>query len=360
MLSGQKAIVAANLLSLDRRVVVVAGAAGGGIGTTVTRMVAEAGATVIAVSRSPQNLDDHIAPLIEQGLSIVPVAADVATDDGVAAAMEQPVRADGELHGLVNVAGGAAPSTWMPSTRVNRSDWRDLFAHNLETTFFMSQAVAAELKARQCRGSIVSISSISGMNTAPFHIAYGTAKAAVAAMTRTMAVELAPDEIRVNADAPRVTPPPAAAAVPSRWADAAVPRKSPAPSCFCCRTCPATSPARRFWWTAAWTSNGHIWTPPTPRFSSKTTPSERRSGGFDDGSSQGCEFHSGRRTFETDDDRCRSVYQRDLRPRRARQAVAKGLATGWPCRRAARGGQLPDLRHSRRLDHRGAHRRQRI
>src|ERR1700683_2907765 len=201
--------MANNLLSLEHRVVVVAGAAGGGIGTTVTRMVAEAGATVIAVSRCRQNLDEHIAPLIKQGLSIVPVAADVATDDGGATAMDQSVRADGDLHGLVNVAGGAAPSTWMPSTRVTRSDWRDLFTQNLETTFFMSQAVAAELKSRERRGSIVSISSISGMNTAPFHIAYGTAKAAVAAMTRTMAVELAGDEIRVNAVPPGVTANPA-------------------------------------------------------------------------------------------------------------------------------------------------------
>ncbi|HEY9305081.1 MAG TPA: SDR family oxidoreductase [Mycobacterium sp.] len=198
-----------NLLSLDQRVVVVAGAGGGGIGTTVTRMVAEAGATVIAVSRCRDNLDDHIAPLISQGLSIVPVAADVATDDGVAAAIEQAVCAEGDLHGLVNVAGGAAPSTWMPSTRVTRGDWRDLFTQNLETAFFMSQAMAAALKARNRRGSIVSISSVSGMNTAPFHIAYGTAKAAVAAMTRTMAVELALDEIRVNAVAPGITATPA-------------------------------------------------------------------------------------------------------------------------------------------------------
>lgn len=97
----------------------------------------------------------------------------------------------------------------MPSTRVTRSNWRDLFTQNLETAFFMSQAVAAELKAHNRRGSIVSISSISGMNTAPFHIAYGTAKAAVAAMTRTMAVELALDDIRVNAVAPGVTATPA-------------------------------------------------------------------------------------------------------------------------------------------------------
>jgi 3-oxoacyl-[acyl-carrier protein] reductase len=201
--------MADNLLSLDGRLVVVAGAAGGGIGTTVTRMVADAGATVIAVSRCRDNLDRHVGPLIAQGLLIVPVAADVATDDGVATVMEQAGRASGDLHGVVNVAGGAAPSTWMPSTRVTRTDWRDLFAQNLETTFFMSQAVAAELKARKRPGSIVSIASISGMNTAPFHIAYGTAKAAVAAMTRTMAVELALDGIRVNAVAPGVTVTPA-------------------------------------------------------------------------------------------------------------------------------------------------------
>lgn len=196
-------------LNLAGRVVIVAGAAGGGIGTTVARTVAEAGATVVGVSRSRDNLDRHLGPLAEAGLRVVSVAADVSTDDGVAAAMEAADKSDGDLYGLVNVAGGADPSTWMPATRVSRSDWRDLFARNLETMFFMSQAVAAELKRRQRPGSIVSISSISGMNTAPFHIAYGTAKAAIVAVTRTMAAELAHDEIRVNAVAPGVTATPA-------------------------------------------------------------------------------------------------------------------------------------------------------
>ena len=198
-----------DLLSLEGRVVVVSGAAGGGIGTTVTCMAARAGATVIAVSRSQENLDRHIGPMMEQGLSIVGVAADASTDEGVAATLAAVRRTDGKLHGLVNVAGGAAPSTWMPSTRVTRTDWRELFTQNLETTFFMSQAIAAELKESNDSGSIVSISSISGMNTAPFHIAYGTAKAAIAAMTRTMAVELALYNIRVNAVAPGVTATPA-------------------------------------------------------------------------------------------------------------------------------------------------------
>ncbi|MCV7199205.1 SDR family NAD(P)-dependent oxidoreductase [Mycobacterium angelicum] len=198
-----------DLLALDGRIVVVAGAAGGGIGTTVTRMLAQAGATVVGVSRGKGNLDEHLGPLIADGLSVLPVAADVSTDDGVRTTLDAVRCADGELHGLVNVAGGADPSTWMPSTRVARDDWRDLFTRNLESVFFMSQAVAAELRCRNSPGSIVSVSSISGMNTAPFHIAYGTAKAAIVAMTRTMAVELAQADIRVNAVAPGVIETPA-------------------------------------------------------------------------------------------------------------------------------------------------------
>lgn len=192
-------------LSLDGRVVVVSGAGGGGIGTTVTRMAAEAGATVVAVSRSQDNLDTHVAPLADKGLNVVTVAADASTDEGIATVLDAARAAEGTLYGLVNVAGGAAPATWMPATRVSRADWRELFTANLETMFFMSQAVAAEIRSQGNPGSIVSVSSISGMNTAPYHVAYGTAKAAIVAATRTMAAELAAEGIRVNAVAPGVT-----------------------------------------------------------------------------------------------------------------------------------------------------------
>src|SRR5881397_358638 len=117
-----------DLLKLDGRIVVVSGAAGGGIGTTVTSLVARAGATVIAVSRSEANLDRHVAPLASQGLLVTPVAADAQTEEGVAAVMKSVRGAKGELYGLVNVAGGAAPSTWCPTTRLSREDLRALFA----------------------------------------------------------------------------------------------------------------------------------------------------------------------------------------------------------------------------------------
>jgi NAD(P)-dependent dehydrogenase (short-subunit alcohol dehydrogenase family) len=201
-----------NLLKFDGRIVIVTGAAGGGIGTSVTRMLGEAGATVIAVSRSQEKIDKNIKPLIARGLSIVPVVADISTDEGIAATMQQARAAKGTLHGLANIAGGAAGSTWMRATRVTRSDWRSLFNQNLETMFFMSQAVASELRDKKLPGSIVSVSSISGMNSAPFHLAYGAAKAAIVAVTRTLAVELALDNIRVNAIAPGTTITPGAGA----------------------------------------------------------------------------------------------------------------------------------------------------
>jgi NAD(P)-dependent dehydrogenase (short-subunit alcohol dehydrogenase family) len=193
------------LIDFDSRIIVVTGAAGGGIGTSTAKMLAQAGAQVIATSRSAAKLDQNIAPLVAEGLSITPVLADVSTDDGVAAIMAAALQAEGTLYGLVNVAGGAAPATWMRATRVTRADWRALFAQNLETMFFMSQAFAQALRDRGLPGSIVGVSSISGMNTAPFHIAYGTAKAAVVAATRTLAVELALDRIRVNTIAPGTT-----------------------------------------------------------------------------------------------------------------------------------------------------------
>jgi NAD(P)-dependent dehydrogenase (short-subunit alcohol dehydrogenase family) len=201
-----------NLLKFEGRIVVVTGAAGGGIGTSVTRMLAEAGGTVVAVSRSQEKIDKNLGPLIERGLSIVPVVADISTDEGVTATMQQARRTKGTLYGLANIAGGAPGSTWMRATRVTRSDWRALFNQNLETMFFMSQAVAAELRSEHLPGSIVSVSSISGMNTAPYHVAYGTAKAAIVAVTRTLGVELAPDNIRVNAIAPGTTLTPGAGA----------------------------------------------------------------------------------------------------------------------------------------------------
>lgn len=191
-----------NLLQLKDRIIVVAGAAGGGLGTTVTRMAASAGATVIGASRDQANLDKHLGPLVAEGLSVIPVVADVETDEGVAAIMDCVRGTPGDLHGLVTVVGGGPPATWGPATTLSRENWNALFSTNLNSMFFISQAVAAELKAQQRPGSLVAISSITGVGNMPYNVAYGAAKAAILSVVKTMALELAAANIRVNAVAP--------------------------------------------------------------------------------------------------------------------------------------------------------------
>ncbi|MDH4040993.1 MAG: SDR family oxidoreductase, partial [Gammaproteobacteria bacterium] len=98
--------------------------------------------------------------------------------------------------------GGGPPSTWGPATRLSRAAWDGLFSVNLDSMFFISQAVAGELKAQGRPGSLVAISSITGVGNMPFNVGYGAAKAAVLSVVRTMGLELAAAGIRVNAVAP--------------------------------------------------------------------------------------------------------------------------------------------------------------
>ena len=191
-----------SIIDLTGRKVVVSGAGGGGIGTAVTAMVARAGATVIAADRSTEHLEAHLRPLIDDGLSVVPVSADVLTESGVADVMEEAKKAPGSLYGLVTVVGGAPPPTWGPSTRLSREHWRSQIVLNLDSMFFMAQAVAAELKKESLPGAIVAVSSINGLTSSPYNVGYGAGKAALQSVVQTMALELARDGIRVNAIAP--------------------------------------------------------------------------------------------------------------------------------------------------------------
>ena len=137
------------------------------------------------------------------------------TAEGVAAVMAQVRKAPGDLHGLVTVVGGGPPATWGPSTGVSRGDWDALFATNLESMFFISQAVAAQLREQGRPGSLVAISSITALGAQPYNIAYGAAKAAVLSVVRTLALELAATDIRVNAVAPGAMVSPASLLPPS-------------------------------------------------------------------------------------------------------------------------------------------------
>lgn len=211
-----------DLLDLSGRIVIVAGAGGGGMGTIISELTASSGATVIAVDRSPESLEQHVSPLRSQGLSIVPVVADIGSEEGVSRIMDRARKASGDLHGLVTVVGGVPDAFWGPATTVARENWKELIGYNLDSMFFLTQAVAQGLREQGLPGSLVSISSISGLTATPFHIGYGAAKAAVLSVVKTMALELAADNIRVNSVAPGAIATPAAGVGPDkvrdRWA----------------------------------------------------------------------------------------------------------------------------------------------
>jgi NAD(P)-dependent dehydrogenase (short-subunit alcohol dehydrogenase family) len=187
---------------MDGRVVIVAGAAGGGIGTAITQAVAEAGGHVIAADNSASHIARDLEPLRQDGLAVTPVCADVLSEEGVAAVMAAARAAPGDLYGLVTVVGGGPPPTWGPTTRLSRENWRAQLELNLDSMFYIAQAVTAELKAQQRPGAIVAISSLLGLTAAPFNAGYGAGKAALLSVVKTLALEFARDGIRVNAVAP--------------------------------------------------------------------------------------------------------------------------------------------------------------
>jgi NAD(P)-dependent dehydrogenase (short-subunit alcohol dehydrogenase family) len=154
----------------------------------------------VGVDLTHERLEPTTAAL--EGIGFTAVTADVTTDAGVAHVIERTLDAHGAVHGLVNVVGGALAANWGPSLEFTRRQWRDTITLNLDTAMFMSQAVARQIVRQGGGGSIVCLSSTSGIGAAPFHVAYGAAKGGVIALVRTLALEWAEHGIRVNAIAP--------------------------------------------------------------------------------------------------------------------------------------------------------------
>lgn len=186
-------------LRLDGRCVIVAGAGGGGIGTRTVQAMLEAGATVIGIDRD----DAALAAVTTEfsGQPFVGVAADVTTDEGIASIIATARKECGRIDGLVNVIGGTAIAGWAPTAEYTREQWRTVMTINVDYVVFLGQAVAKVMMEGK-GGSIVNVASTAGLAAAPFHVAYGTAKAGVVALTRTMAVEWGPYGIRTNVIAP--------------------------------------------------------------------------------------------------------------------------------------------------------------
>ncbi|MDT3440679.1 SDR family oxidoreductase [Pseudofrankia sp. BMG5.37] len=190
-----------DLLRLDGRTVVVAGAGGGGIGTAVCAAAAELGANVVGLDVDRAALADAEAAVADTGAAAPfrGVVADVRVKDEVDAAVADAVAAFGSVGGLVHVVGGQRPRHWQPADDFPLADLDEVLDLNLRSALLTSQAAARAMTTAGQGGSIVHIASVAAFFAAPFSLAYSAAKAALISLTRTTAAEWGPRNIRVNA-----------------------------------------------------------------------------------------------------------------------------------------------------------------
>jgi NAD(P)-dependent dehydrogenase (short-subunit alcohol dehydrogenase family) len=209
------------MMRFEGKVAIVTGAGrAGGIGEAIARRLTSEGATVAVVDLCRDRPDvprekfggwDELRAVADSlegaGRKGLPVRADVTSEDEVAALMEEVEARLGRIDILFNNAGGgtgAGPVDQTPVAALSKADWDYTFAVSLDSVFLCAKHAAPRI-ARQGGGAIVNTSSISAYHGVAGISAYAAAKYGVTALTRSLAMELAPQRIRVNAFAPGMT-----------------------------------------------------------------------------------------------------------------------------------------------------------
>jgi gluconate 5-dehydrogenase len=181
----------------EARTIAVLGAAGG-IGTSVTRRLAELGHTVVAVGRTEESLRQLTGPDRSRSLDITGFVMDLSGlvdgDDLVAFALAT----SGRFDGLVNTAAVYEPTG---ATVLDLIGWERTMGTNLRGPILVASAAARHF-TRQGTGRIVQVTSITASVSRGGYTMYEASKAGLAATTRSMAVELASSGVLVNAVAP--------------------------------------------------------------------------------------------------------------------------------------------------------------
>jgi 2-hydroxycyclohexanecarboxyl-CoA dehydrogenase len=184
---------------LEGQVAVVTGGAAG-IGGGASRRLAAEGATVVVNDIDPTLLVGAVADIASAGGSVVTVPGDIRHEDTVAALAEAARSvADGRIDVLVNNVGDYRPNGRFLKT--GPDEWGALYAMNFEHVLRCTRAIAPAMVARGA-GSIVNVSTVEAFRGIPANAVYSAFNAAVNAFTRSLAVELGRDGVRVNAIAP--------------------------------------------------------------------------------------------------------------------------------------------------------------
>ncbi|MDM4141983.1 MULTISPECIES: SDR family oxidoreductase [Mycobacterium] len=187
---------------LAGRVAVVTGGAGG-IGAATARLFAEHGAEVVIADIDADLAAATAASITESAGSALAVATDVRDPDQVARLARAVLDRFGRVDVLVNNVGH-----WLrhPGSFADTDPglWNDLYRINLHHVFLVTHAFLPTMVERRA-GAIVNVSSVEGLRGYPEDPVYAAFKAAVIAFTRSLAVQVGNDGVRVNAIAPDVT-----------------------------------------------------------------------------------------------------------------------------------------------------------
>jgi meso-butanediol dehydrogenase/(S,S)-butanediol dehydrogenase/diacetyl reductase len=181
----------------ENKVVLVTGA-GSGIGAASVRRLFSEGASIAAADIRKEEVDKVVAEF-KGSDRIYGVSIDVSNRDQVADFVSGAVRRFGKLRGLVNSAGIRGVGNILD---VDAETWRKVLSVNLDGTFNVCQAFARAVKEMQTPAAIVNLSSAAGIRGVPNRLPYAASKYGVVGITQTMALELGPLGIRVNAVVP--------------------------------------------------------------------------------------------------------------------------------------------------------------
>jgi 2-deoxy-D-gluconate 3-dehydrogenase len=186
-------------IDLSGRAAIVTGA-GKGIGRAICLTLAEAGAAVVAVSRTEADLDSLGGEVRAAGGRYYPVVAELGGEIVAGRVAQTAVAAFDAIDILVNNAGVALNA---PAEAVTEEDWDATMATNLRGAFFMAQAAGRHMLARG-QGRIINVTSQSGVVALHNHAAYCASKAGLGMLTKVLALEWGPRGVTVNAVAPTV------------------------------------------------------------------------------------------------------------------------------------------------------------
>ena len=184
--------------TLKESVAVITGAAQG-LGLGIARELAQDGATVFFTDIQHEKAEAEANALREKGLDAQARHLDVSDSQAVTELMNSVARERGRLDILVCNAG--VSQRVMPTTELSDEEWYRVIDVILHGTFYCCRAAGAIME-RQESGSIVNVASINGQNPAALVAAYNVAKAGVIMLSRTLAVDLAAYNVRVNAVCP--------------------------------------------------------------------------------------------------------------------------------------------------------------